>query len=179
LEAAQQLIFMSNPKLASIPEFLRLGGVEQFFVLDNAALRSVSLNFQLAVSTTSLDTAPRFSGERPPRIVDREIESGSAWFDISDNPQLENIAIRGNLTSALAFEVSRNAGLSSIDLGSLRSLNVLSIAGNATLSEVALGDIQTINLLSVVDNPNLVAAGLRGVRTFETVTSGNADDEAD
>jgi hypothetical protein len=179
LELAQQVIFMSNPKLASIPEFLRLGGVEQFFVLDNAALRSVSLNFQLAFSTTSLDAAPRFSGERPPRIVDREIESGSAWFDISDNPQLENIAIRGNLTSALAFEVSRNAGLSSIDLGSLRSLNVLSIAGNATLSEVALGDIQTVNLLSVVDNPNLAAAGLRGVRTFETVTRGNADDSAE
>jgi hypothetical protein len=176
LEGVSQLIFMSNPKLASIPEFPRMGEPEQFFVLDNAALRSVSLNFPLAASTTSLDTAPRFSGERPPRIVDREIESGSAWFDISDNPQLESIVIQGRLTSALAFEVSRNASLSSIDLGSLRSLNVLSIAGNATLSEVALGDIQTVNLLSVIDNPNLVAAELRSVRTFETVTSGNADD---
>jgi hypothetical protein len=175
LQLVSSMIVMSNPKLVSIPEIPLLSGVEEFLVLDNAALRSVSLNFY-EITTTNLDRTIRFNSEPPPRLVEREIEAGIAWLDISDNPQLESLAVVGTLTSALVFEVTRNAGLSRIDLGSLRSLNVLSIAGNATLSEVALGDIETINLLSVVDNPNLAVGELRNVRTFETVTSGNADD---
>jgi hypothetical protein len=59
------------------------------------------------------------------------------------------------------LEGNHNAGLSSIDLGPLRSVNVLSIQDNAALSDVALRDIETVNFLSVVDNANLDATELR------------------
>jgi hypothetical protein len=178
LSFAQSMIFMSNPKLESIPEFGLLSGpIEQFWAVDNDALRSVSLSFPNFATTTLLGTVRRFSGDRPPSQPDRpEIESGFAWFDISDNPQLESLTVGGNLTSALVLEVNRNPALSGIDLGTLRSLNVLSIYGNAALTGVGLGAIQTINFLSVIDNPQLVTEELRSVRTFDTVTSGNADD---
>jgi len=175
LEIASSMIFLSNPKLEVLPEFSVLGSpIEEFRVIDNAALRSVSLSFPFSRTTTwEVDTEPPQSGEL------REVEVGYAWFEFSDNPQLESLAFGGNLTSALVVEVNRNGGLSSIALGPLRSLNVLSISGNPALDTVALGDIQTVNLISVVDNPGLSVAELRTVRSFETVTSGNADDAAE
>jgi hypothetical protein len=178
LQLAPQILIMSNPKLESIPEIPLLGGLEELVVLDNGALRSISLNFR-DITTTLLDAAARFTGSPPPAPVERrEVEAGSARFEISDNPQLESLTFGGASTSALVLEVNHNAGLSGIDLGPLRSLNVLSIHDNAALSDVALRDIETVNFLSVVDNPNLDATELRNVKTFETEASGNADDPA-
>jgi hypothetical protein len=181
LELATSLIFLSNPKLESLPEFSVLGSpIEEFRVIGNAALRSVSLSFPFSRTRTwEIDSASGADAEQPQSGEPREVEVGYAWFELSDNPQLESVAFGGTLTSALVLEVNRNAGLSSIDLGTVRSLNVLSIYGNAALSSVALGDIQSINLISVVDNPSLPVAELRTVRSFETVTSGNADDAAE
>lgn len=181
LEIASSMIFLSNPKLEVLPEFSVLGSpIDEFRVIDNAALRSVSLTFPFSRTTTwEIDTAPPFDAAQPQSGEPREVEVGDAWFEFSDNPQLDNLAFGGTLTSALVVEVNRNGGLSSIDLGPLRSLNVLSISGNPALNSVALGDIQTVNLISVVDNPGLSVAELRTVRNFETVTSGNADDAAE
>jgi hypothetical protein len=179
LTFAPDMIFLSNPKLESIPEFRSLAPIERFMVVDNAALRSVSLNFW-GPNRTYLDTMRQASDvDNPPTDEPRTIESGSATIEVSDNPQLERLAFGGGMTSALLFQVNRNESLSSIDLGTLRSLNTLSITGNAALSDIALGDIQTVNLISVLANPNLATAGLRSVRTFETVTMGNADDPAE
>jgi hypothetical protein len=156
-----------------------LAPIERFVVVDNAALRSVSLNFS-GPTTTYLDTMRQGSEvDRASADEPRTIESGSATIEVSDNPQLERLTFGGSMTSALLLQVNRNDSLSSIDLGTLRSLNTLSITGNAALSDVALGDIQTVNLISVLANPNLATAGLRSVRTFESVTRGNADDPAE
>ncbi|HTV23804.1 MAG TPA: hypothetical protein VMG12_34175, partial [Polyangiaceae bacterium] len=116
-----------------------------------------------------------------PQVVALQTHFGASAYgdsgiiEIAGNPQLESVSIVGGVRTVNVLSIHHNAGLPSIDLGTLESAGQLQLTGNTALTAVDLGALETVNSLSVIGNPLLSTAELAAVRTFESEFIDNAD----
>lgn len=164
LQAVGTLVFENCPKLDHLPTLANISGLERLKVVGNDTLTSVSLD---------LTQVALYQGH-----FGATAYGNSGIIEIGGNPQLLSLSIVAGIRAAGVLSIHHNAGLASIDLGTLESAGQLQITGNDALTEVDLGALATVDSLSVIGNPLLSTAELRNVRTFESEFSFNADDPA-
>jgi hypothetical protein len=171
LLAAEQVAFLDNPELVTLPSFVQfVTQPSTISIQNNSKLGSVVLDFANALTTTY-----NIGGFPAEEVDDAPFELGMDVIDIRNNASLQSIAIPAGLTKALLVLNTDNPSLTSIDLGSLRELGQLSIDANDVLATVDTGALERVDVLQIRDNPRLSPAVFDAVQTFSREISGNAE----
>jgi hypothetical protein len=171
IERSESISITSNAALERLPSFASFRAQPKTLQIgDNAALESVTLNFENAETPVYAVFGFPASPEASVSLL-----LGIDVIDIRSNPNLKTISVSSGLTLARLLMIGENAALEDVELGSFDELGRLIIDQNAALTTVRLGELEAVSSLQVTNNPSLSSAVFDDLKTFNRLVADNAD----
>ena len=186
---------LSGTSLTDLSPFAHLGIVDDdLFIAENNALENATMDGLSYVGRLYVGLNPRLnrlSLESLMRFVSFEVDSNEALvslpnfahlepdpypfsFGIERNSALQRIELPSAYRKAKDVFLSGNAQLREIAFSGVQTADNIVVTDNPMLSNVDLGALSTANSLEIQRNQRLPPSAFDGVRTFESVITGNA-----
>jgi hypothetical protein len=169
---SRSVLFQGNTALRILPSFSSYDFAPDLIIIrDNPELEEVDLDLRLALAS-SVEVGDEFQ----PLSMD--------FISVSNNAKVRSVTFAPfvsdvfGLHAAQIVRLDQNPSLTLLDFGGFERADVLFIDQNPALTEVILGSLATVDTLEITDNPSLDASVFDPVRTFERISTGNANDLA-